>query len=283
MEMIIANHKEKRGKKCFSQLKKVLLIGALVVITFSVLGQDEPYGYITKEPVVVYGYDLIHGVSDPQTVKIANPNLKFRQIGDVRQDANLGQVFVIQFWTITDEPSEISNDFTKINKSSTSTHQFYCVKSSDYKEPAIVKRYKTRAYNAKPIVGTLIVPIKFRPAQGDVPFDFTTDFTLGSSFGYSFRMSHYRPSYLSIVGVFGVTSVGVDSLTTKGFVTEPNTKLSAITPGIGAIIDISGFQIGAVVGWDVVGGTTGKKWIYNGKPWLSFGIGYQFLRKNEDK
>jgi hypothetical protein len=256
------------------------ILAATITTAF---GQGEPYGYITKEPIVVYGYNLITGVSVPATVLIANPNLKFRQIGDVRTDANLGQVYVIQFWTITDEPAAITTDATKINKATTSNNQFYCVKVSDYKEPAIKKRYKTWIYNAKPNVGTLVVPIKFRPKQGSVPFDFTTDFTLGSSFGYSFRMSHYQPNYLSIVGVFGVTSVGVDSITTSGFITEPNTKLSAVTPGIGIITEISGFQIGAVIGWDIVGGTTGEKWIYNSRPWFSFGIGYQFLRKNDDK
>ncbi len=260
------------------------LFTTLTIIIANVItafGQDEPFGYITTEPVVVYGYDLINGVSVPATVKIANPNLKFRQIGDVRADANLGQVYIIQFWTITDEPSSITNDNTKINVAATSSNQFYCVKSADYKEPAVKKRYKTWLYNAKPNVGTLVVPIKFRPKQAGVPFDFTTDFTLGSSFGYSFRMSHYQPNYLSIVGVFGVTSVGVDSVTTEGFVKEPNTKLSAVTPGIGIITEISGFQIGAVIGWDIVGGTTGQNWIYNSKPWYSFGIGYQFLRKND--
>lgn len=265
-------------------MKKILTFLTIVLTTaFSALGQDEPYGYITTSPIVVYGYDLVNGVSIPATVKIANPNLLFRQIGDVRADANLGQVYVIQFWPISHEPDAITADATKINKASTSSNQFYCIKSADYKEPAIRKRYKTWLYNAKPNVGTLVVPIKFRPKQGNIPSDFTTDFTLGSSFGYSFRMSHYQPNYLSIVGVFGVTSVGVDSLTTEGFVKQPNTKLSAVTPGIGLIIEISGFQIGAVVGWDFVGGTTGQKWVYNNKPWFSFGIGYQFLRKNDDK
>ena len=259
-------------------MKQVLTI---ILLTGSLLtfGQEEPYGYITKEPIVVYGYDLVDGVSQPKTVKIANPNLKFRQIGDVRPDANLGQVYVIQFWEITNEPDYLKNDHNKINSSV--NNQFFCIKASNFKGPVIKKRYKTWLYNAKPNIGTLVVPIKMRPKQGEYPFDFTTDFTLGSSFGYSFRMSPYQPNYLSIVGVFGVTSVGVDSITTKGYITEPNTKLSAITPGIGIITEIDNFQIGAVIGWDIVGGKTGQNWIYNGKTWLSFGIGYQFVRKKE--
>jgi len=263
-------------------MKRILTtLTVLTMTVYSAFGQNEPFNFITKEPVVVYAYDLITGKADPLTVKIANPNLIFNQIGDVRPDDQLGQVYVIQILPINSSNDYLKGNTTKIN--SDNNNQFFCIKSADYKEPAIKKRYKTWLYNSKPNVGTLVVPIKMRPKQGDVPFDFTTDFTLGSSFGYSFRMSHYQPNYLSIVGVFGVTSVGVDSTTTKGTITQPNTKLSAITPGIGVIAEISNFQIGAVVGWDIVGGVTGENWIYNGKTWFSFGIGYQFLRKSDEK
>ena len=256
-----------------------LLLTILTLSCLSIYGQKEPYNYIIKEPIVVYGYNLKKEVSEPDNIKIATPNQEFRQIGDEKTDSSLGQVYIIQFLKIKGDSNQIKSDPIKINSSE--SYKFFCIKASNYKEPAIRKKYKTWFSNAKPNFGTLVVPIKMRCAQSGIPFDFTTDFTLGSSFGYSFRMSHYQPNYLSLVGVFGVTSVGADSLTTKGYITEPNTKLSAITPGIGIVAEINNFQIGFIIGWDIVGGTTGKNWIYNGKTWFSFGIGYQFLSKGE--
>lgn len=241
---------------------------------------EEPYSYITKQPVIVYGYDFINQRSIPGIVKVANPNLNFRQIGILKSDSALGEIYVIQFWRIHDEPEFIKSDTNKIN--SYTNNDFFCIKASDFKEPMVLKRYKTWHQNAKFHLGTLVVPMKIRPKQSGHPFDFTTDITLGSSVGYSFRMSPYQANYLSIVAVFGVTSVAVDSLSTNGYLNVPNTKMSAITPGLGVILEVSNFQIGAVLGMDILGGQTGENWIYNGKPWFSFGLGYQFIQRKQN-
>lgn len=92
----------------------IRILTVLLGLAFNAIGAEEPFGYITQSPIVVYGYDLITGVSQPKIVLIANPDLKFRQIGDVRADSFLGQVYVIQFWEITDERESITNDKTKI-------------------------------------------------------------------------------------------------------------------------------------------------------------------------
>lgn len=262
-------------------MKKLLCICSFLIGSINTgFCQEESHGWITISHIVVYGYDLANATSVPATKKVANPNIKFRQIGGMRDDANLGEIYVIQF-SIDNEPSEIQNDNNKVNIASTSKGEFYCVKSVEYNETTIKKRYKTWAYNQRANIGTLVIPIKFRSQRQGVPFDYTTDFTIGPSFGYSFRTSHYQPNYLNIVGVAALTSVGVDSITTKGYIKEANTKLSAVTIGFGAVAEVSNFQIGAVIGWDYIGGRPGQHWIYNGKSWFSFAIGYQFIRKTE--
>lgn len=244
----------------------------------------EPYTYITKQPVVVYGFNLITGVAAPKSVHIAGSELQFIQIGgDLREDASLGDIVVIQFLKITSEPPELTADSTKINAVGTDNGEIYCIRARDFKPPMVVKRYKTFLKNAKPNVGILVIPMKIRPKIGEMPFDFVTDFNLGTSVGWSLRVSHYQPNYISIVGVFGVTSVGVDSSSTKGYIREPDTKLSAITPGIGIVGEFGGFQVGFVFGGDFVGGRAGEQWFYNERIWYSLGLGYQFLRKNDSK
>lgn len=251
-----------------------------MLLTFAAFSQKEPFNYITKQPIVIYPYDLTTNIADNASPRIANPNLKFNQIGESKTDSVLGEIYVIQILPINKSTDALVGHPTKIN--SNDNDQFFCIKAPDYKAPMIVKRYRTWLANYKANTGVLVIPMKMRGTRAGVPFDFTTDFTLGSSFGFSFRTSHYKPNYLSIVASFGVTSVGVDSTTTRGYLTGPKTNLGAITPGVGLIMEVSNFQIGAVVGWDIVGGVTGQNWIYNGQTWFSFGIGYQFLKKEDN-
>lgn len=262
-------------------MKLTLFVSLLsLLMTQAAFSQNEPYHYVTKQPIIVYPYDFILGKADVSKPKMTNPDLLFNQIGNVQNDSILGEVYVIQLIPIVAASDSFAGDLFRVN--SDDNYQFFCIKASSYKEPMITKRYRTWGANCKANTGILVVPMKMRSARGSVPFDFTTDFTLGSSFGYSFRTSHYNPNYLSVVASFGITSVGVDSTTTGGYLTGPKTNLAAITPGLGIIMEVSNFQIGAVVGWDIVGGVTGQNWIYNGQAWFSFGIGYQFLKKDDE-
>lgn len=174
---------------------------------------------------------------------------------------------------LSQEATYVSNDDNGI---------YFFIKAKDFTEPHVLKTYYRGRYNLLPNIGTLIVPVKIRPSFGDRPFDFTTDFTLGTSIGIKTRVSKFRPNYLSLVGVFGITTVNIDNNTTNGFVSEA-TKQSALTPAIGLVMEIEGFQIGLIAGKDFIGGNTGKSWIYNKRTWWSFGIGYEFVKEKESK
>lgn len=269
--------------------KYLLVLFAVFIANSAYCGDDEqtateePFEYITREPVKVYGYDFIQDNSLAYVTKTANSGLRFIKIGDVRLDDSLGQIYLIQFLRISDEPSELTANTTAINKLTTDNFQYYCIKATDFKEPAIVKRYKTGIHNLKANVGVLVLPIKFRPSLGDAAFNFVTDFNLGTSVGCSFRVTHYKPNYITIAGFLGVTNVGVDSATTKGYITQPDINLPAFTPGFAIIGEFTNFQVGFVIGGDFVGGTAGQKWMYNERIWYSFGLGYQFLRASDSK
>ncbi len=258
---------------------KTIFALVLSVIAFTVYGQnDEPHNYITAQPVVVYKYDFRNGVSIKHAMN-AHSNLIFEKIGEVREDVNLNQVYVIQFRAIDTTRDDRKLDSNAINSSNTRSYEFYCIKATDFNSINIKTRYKK--WYGKMNVAALVLPIKFRPRKSGIPLDYTNDFSLGSTVGYSFRISHFQPIYLSPVASLCVTSVNVDSTTTRGFITQPNTRLGAVTYGLGVMCEISGFQIGAVVGWDIIGGVTGSHWIYNNRNWFSVGIGYQFIQKNK--
>lgn len=161
---------------------------------------------------------------------------------------------------------------------------YFVISPSDFIDEYVQKSYfiwgSSRSVYAN--VGTLIVPLKIRPELGSTPFDFTTDFTVGATIGAKVRISKYKPNYLSLIAVGGVTTVNIDSTSTRGYVSEL-TKQSAITPGLGLVMDIDGFQVGFITGLDFIGGQTGRSWIYNKKAWFSFGIGYEFIKPKEKK
>lgn len=248
-----------------------------------VKSQSEPFQNITTEPMVIYKYNFTADSAIISEYLVVLKGIKFRTIGKSRADKNLGPITIVQFTKIK-ENKLFDQDRSILNSKTQGDFEFFCVKTENL-ESSSRKKYFTWKNNLKPSIGTLVVPIKIRPKIQDknglkIPSTFSTDFTLGSSFGISARISPYKAHYLSLVGVFGVTTVGADSSTTEGFL-ENDSKLAAITPGLGLIADFDGFQIGLVLGTDIVAGDVSEKWIYNNKLWFSFGIGYQFLKKKE--
>ena len=53
------------------------------------------------------------------------------------------------------------------------------------------------------------------------------------------------------------------------------------TYGGGLILEINSFQAGILCGVDIATDNQAKDWIYNHKPWFSFGLGYRFLVRSE--
>lgn len=170
--------------------------------------------------------------------------------------------------------------------------KYFCLKASDLSEEAVRKKFHT----GKPMlsVGALIVPLKIRFGLNrkdsigtKVPMDFSTDFTLGPTVGIKWRFDPYQQYYFNVLGGIGVTTVAADSLSTRGVLQEDNLRLGAFTISYGILVEFNNFQIGAFVGHDYVGKAISIKgvsaWDYQGKPWLSVGLGYQIMSRNNEK
>ncbi|MGV8131400.1 MAG: hypothetical protein ACP5N7_04865 [Candidatus Pacearchaeota archaeon] len=127
--------------------------------------------------------------------------------------------------------------------------------------------------------GQLTLPFKLRPKQGDTKFQMTTDVTIGAYGGIRKRISKYSPTYLTIPVVLGLSFINVNQNTTTN--TGTADLKSKITPGwtlaMGIVIQTNVLNLGFVVGKDYASGFA-EDWIYHGKTWYSFGIGYSFLK-----
>lgn len=144
--------------------------------------------------------------------------------------------------------------------------------------------------------GAVTIPFKYRFGDNKtvngqevkVNNEFIADANLGLFAGYKF--AKYRVRYeggklkdLSNLGCtlgafLNVSSTSIDSLSTT-LSDEPLKKdekfsIGVISPGFGAMFTVYNVQIGGFVGWDFGIGQNGKKWNFNGRPWIGFGLGY---------
>jgi len=155
----------------------------------------------------------------------------------------------------------------------------------------VVKAEDLHDYNkvlvAQITFGTMILPLKWRGPRTfkDVSYErhFATDVSVGPSVGYRFKLkgNNYR-TFSTIAAFAGPTLIDFVSTTNQtGSTTNANPEnMFAFTAGIGYVHEISGFQIGVIYGADYVSGNRVKEWPYDGKGWVSFAIGYNFLSSN---
>ena len=154
----------------------------------------------------------------------------------------------------------------------------------------IKKRYQIPvqfAYGA-----SLSIPFKIRPETKEQNIKITPEISLGGYFGLRKRLNRYKPIYLYLpVITAGVTTIGINS---NNIIDESSTTpessesindglVFARTFSVGSFIEFNSFQMGFVMGWDRPGGEVAKDWIYNDRLWYSFSIGYNFLRRNDNK
>lgn len=269
-----------------------MLFHIMILASSSVLAQQEQKGngeyfdYEIKQSLRIkhFRYDSQSVDSTPANDKTVYDGIIFHVVYDMKHDTTYGDYYVIRFYKIKpDSSSDFQSDSTIINSTNTLQNEFnyWCLPASYLKdEERVIKRYSTWWKSSRLVAGQLTIPFKVRPRIGAAPADFTGDFTIGATGGWGMRLSHYKQNHINLTVGGGLTSIGADSLTTGGYLSESQ-RWSALTGALAITVDFNGFQIGGVTGCDFVGGTPGNKWIYNMKPWFSIGIGYQFIKPKE--
>lgn len=126
-------------------------------------------------------------------------------------------------------------------------------------------------------LGSVLTPLKLR----FTPFDFSKDFTIGSTFGIKYTKSDLASvSFSGLVGL-GVSSVSLDSFSTRGK-TKSRQETLAFTPSLGVMLEFGNAQIGLFTGIDMLSSTNPlfENYIYLNKPWISLGFGYSIFTGN---
>lgn len=155
-------------------------------------------------------------------------------------------------------------------------------------EKIILKRYNIGFgnYGLKLIYGAqLSVPFKLRPSINEEPLRLTPEISLGGFFGSRVRIKRYEDTHwIPLFVSAGVGAVGVNQNNTidESTITGENQVL-AFNFSVGSLVKLKDFQIGVVAGWDKATGDLGKEWVYQGRPWFSLAIGYNFLEFGSKK
>lgn len=232
------------------------------------------YRFDVSVPVVRCTFE---GQPDGTVIEYAPVGAQFVYIRDLiptpSQGGTATSVVVLQFldW---DDPTQFQTwnalDGTKSNERH--GRKTYCVEKTIFDRTA-ERTYAWGRSSWDLAAGVLLLPIKMRLNE----FDFSKDVTIGTVVGPRWRLSPTRNLFFSALSGAGIAAVTLDSGSTNGKVREP-TDRAAVTLTTGLMLEINSFQMGLLLGWDLISNPNRDDWIHHGKPWLSLGLGYSLLR-----
>jgi hypothetical protein len=130
--------------------------------------------------------------------------------------------------------------------------------------------------NFKFTTGLLTIPFKLRPAQDSLNFKMTTDVTIGPYLGITKRLSKRNNYYVTVPATLGLSFINLSNNTTSNQSSNDIDVIPGFSWSSGVIFSFDKFSIGYVLGQDYASGI-GDDWVYQGKLWHSFAIGYSFL------
>lgn len=159
----------------------------------------------------------------------------------------------------------------------------------------IIATPKFRYWDIRPVFQTLSIPIKFRPATGDIKSAASASFNVGFTYAFKFThntykrvlwqdggssafLAHRQTKMTYAAGPFlGPTVVDLKAGNTNGVVTKDRSVVGA-TYGIIGIVGYNELNAGLAIGCDNVFHTEKGSWIYNKKLWLGVVIAIDIIK-----
>jgi hypothetical protein len=174
----------------------------------------------------------------------------FKQIEDNPVAIEGGQYYLVEF-----------------NKVTTSGDGFVVVGEKYWMPAEKNQSYYRRLKNGVDI-GALTLPFKLRFS----PSQISPNASIGPYCGYKTALGYNW--YASFLGTLGLAGISLNDVNAKDV-----ENVIGLTYGAGCIFNYKGkFQLGLVIGSDLIGGDKGKNWTYENKPWLSLAAGFTFLK-----
>lgn len=129
------------------------------------------------------------------------------------------------------------------------------------------------------IVGVpLVHPFKLRPEAGPEGWTLAPEFTLSYSFGVRLKLSNaaFKQNFITLIPYgFGVGATKYYKEKADGTLSEKTDAVSVTYYQGGVLLTLHKINFGIFGGFDAMIDKQ-KDWLYQGKPWFSFGLGYKF-------
>jgi len=130
------------------------------------------------------------------------------------------------------------------------------------------------------IFGLLTAPFKWRLSSSNGQPDLIDgSFNVNSFAGYKLSFGSQTPSYLGAFIFGGPTTIAYNSSNTTSITDSSKPENGAgLNYGVGIVFRINGVSPGVLLGFDRGFGELSKTYIYQGRPWLSFSLNYDFIK-----
>lgn len=129
------------------------------------------------------------------------------------------------------------------------------------------------------IIGVpLIHPLKLRPSKGAEGWNLAGEFTASYNFGLRFKLGKnpFSQNYLSIIPYgFGLGAAKYFRENPDHTLTEKSDSFAVTYFQTGLLFTLQKVNFGIFAGKDAMIDKQ-KDWVYQGKSWFSFGLGYKF-------
>jgi len=149
---------------------------------------------------------------------------------------------------------------------------YFAVKKDDFKP--LSKTLLSTKFVGIPLVH----PIKLRPSKGIEGWNLNGEFTLSYNFGFRFKISKnpFAQNFISIIPYgFGVGEAKYFKENLDGTLTDKKDSFAVTYYQSGILVTLQKVNFGVFTGFDAMIDKQ-NDWFYQGKPWISFGLGYKF-------
>lgn len=267
------------SKKVFTPFLKLFFVGIIFIFQLNNLKAQTPadttfgYHYKTVVEIPIYLCSLTGQLEKDTAGNIqfyeAPANAVFTHIGDVGDTA-----VIIRFWVWKSKFSEAIKEYN-YDSTANDKSKYFLMSKTDFQEKTI------RRYNSRPsfTMGSVVLPFKIRSRS----FSFTGDVGIGAVAGAKFRLGKYSDNnFFNVLVGIALSQVNLDSTNTMGTITtsSPVQTPSALTASVGGVFEFSNIQIGVFVGRDYINNNDLVNWVYQGKTWVSIGVGYALFTKS---
>lgn len=245
----------------------VVILSAMALTAFcqSKVGEDRqtswPWNFQEYEPATKAGR-LSSGSGIFQNVPT---NARFTIV----DETTLPDSYIIFFWQW--EGDSLSK--ARFNYETSGTIKYFIIPKHQLD---IVSARIYRVFSAS--VGALTFPFKYRPQNGK----FEPTFGIGVSGGVTVNPWRFNEHTFSLLAGIAASSARVDEHSTDpaANITEPSERTS-VTISLNFLYQWERLQIGISGGIDNILDNNVLNWKYQGRPWLSFGVGVSLFSASE--